>query len=258
MSTLKDPNSLGAYLILPILAVGFALFNKDANKKLFVRPFRKGTLAVFLGVIVSALILTFSRGALLGLILSIITLLCIVTGERVTSYLKKYYIFLIAFIFLVSFFIFQIRNSAIVQDYIFHAAVSTNQEDPNEKRVTLLQDSIYEVIDQPTGYGPGTAGLVSINNPQGGVLTENYYVQIAYEVGWLGIILFVAILSIITYQLSKICRKSPASEMLLSALVAYLFYSLLIHLWSNEAVALQWWLLTGVMLGITLNPKGAK
>jgi hypothetical protein len=258
MSTLKDPNSLGAYLILPILAVGFALFSKGANKKLFVRPFRKGTLAVFLGIMVSALILTFSRGALLGLILSIITLLCIVTGERVTSYLKKYYIFLIAFIFLVSFFIFQIRNSAIVQDYIFHAAVSTNQEDPNEKRVTLLQDSIYEVIDQPTGYGPGTAGLVSINNPQGGVLTENYYVQIAYEVGWLGIILFVAILSIITYQLSKICRKSPASAMLLSALVAYLFYSLLIHLWSNEAVALQWWLLTGVMLGITLNPKGAK
>jgi O-antigen ligase len=197
-----------------------------------------------------ALFFTFSRGALLGLILSIITLLCIVTGERAIAYLKKYLIFLIAFIFLVSFFIFQIRNSAIVQDYIFHAAVSTNQEDPNEKRVTLLQDSIYEVVDQPTGYGPGTAGLVSINNPQGGVLTENYYVQIAYEVGWLGIILFVAALSVIAYQLLRFARKSPASAVLLASLVTYLFYSLLIHLWSNEAIALQWWLLTGAALGL--------
>ncbi len=257
MSTLKDPNSLGAYLILPILAVGYALFSSTANKKLFAREFRKGSLAVMLGVMLVALFLTFSRGALLGFVLSIITILCIVIGERVLVYIKKYYIFLLAFIILVSLFLFQVRNSAFVQDYIIHAAVSTDQEDPNEKRITLQQDAINEIVETPEGSGPGSAGLVSISNPKGGVLTENYYLQIAYEVGWLGIALFVSVLSIIGYQLLKI-RKIPIATVLLSSLVAYLFYSLLIHLWSNEAIALQWWLLTGAILGAMAKLQKAK
>jgi hypothetical protein len=260
MSTLKDPNSLGAYLIIPILLSGFALVRKEVNEKLFVRSFRRGTLAFMTIVMLGALFLTFSRGALIGLVLSIITLLCIVTGQRAVSYLKKYWVFLVAFIFLVSFFLFQVRNSVIVQDYVFHAAVSTDQEDPNEKRVTLVQDAVDDVVETPQGSGPGSAGLVSINNPKGGVLTENYYLQIAYEVGWLGIMLFMAILLIIIRQLaeSKMCRKNPASAVLLSALVAYLFYSLLIHLWSNEAIALQWWLLTGIILGNSLLTTAKK
>jgi len=82
--------------------------------------------------------------------------------------------------------------------------------------------------------------------------------QIAYEVGWLGLVLFIAILSTIIYKLSSICRKNAVSAVLLSALVAYLFYSLLIHLWSNEAVALQWWLLAGVVLGSTISRQKTK
>jgi O-antigen ligase len=254
MSTLKDPNSLGAYMILPILATGLALFSRKANETLFIRSFRREALVVMLVVMLLALFLTFSRGALLGLVLSIITLLCIVTGERVMSFVKKYFIFILAFIFLISFFLFQIRNHSFVQDYVFHAAVSTNQEDPNEKRLSLQQDAINDIVDNPEGSGPGSAGLVSINNPQGGVLTENYYLQIAYEVGWLGVGLFVVILLIITKKLLS-NLQSPISNLLLSSLVAYLFYSLLIHLWSNEAVALQWWLLSGTALGLVLTPK---
>jgi hypothetical protein len=258
MSTLKDPNSLGAYLILPILLTGFALARKEVNEKLFVRPFRREVLVVMLGFMLGALFFSFSRGALLGLGLSVVTLLSIVMGERAVSYLKKYWVFLIAFIFLVTFFLFQVRNTAIVQDYVFHAAVSTDQEDPNEKRVTLVQDAIDDIVETPEGAGPGSAGLVSITNPQGGVLTENYYLQIAYEVGWLGVVLFIAILSIIIFKLAKIARKDTVAAVLLSSLVAYLFYSLLIHLWSNETVALQWWLLTGVVLGTFISVKTQK
>lgn len=249
MSTLKDPNSLGAYLIVPILLVGYALVKKGVSEKLFAWKMRREVLIGMLGVMLTALFLTFSRGALLGLILSIITLLCIVTGERALVYIKKYWIVVVILLLAISYILFSIRNNAIIQDYVFHAAVSTNQEDPNEKRITLVQGAIDDIVDTPEGSGPGSAGLVSINNPKGGVLTENYYLQIAYEVGWLGIAFFVAILSIIAYQLSKICRKSPAAAVMLASLVAYLFYSLLIHLWSNEAIALQWWLLTGVVLG---------
>lgn len=253
MSTLKDPNSLGAYLILPILLSGYAYFKKSVNEKLFIRPFKRGTLLCLTGIMLLALGLTFSRGAVLALALSTVTLLYIVTGQRVLSFVKKHWLYFAASIFLVLFFIFQVRNTYVFQNYIFHADQSTVLEDPNELRVSLFRNVVDDIGRTPLGHGPGTAGLVSINNPNGGVLTENYYLQIAYEVGWLGLALFVAIVSLIGYQLYNIARKSPASAVLFASLIGYLFYSLLIHLWSNEAVALQWWLLAGVVLGLSKN-----
>jgi hypothetical protein len=258
MSTIKDPNSLGAYLILPTLLVGYALVKKEVNEKLFMRPFRREALFMMLALMLSALFLSFSRGALIGLVLGIITLLCIATGKRAWAWVKKYWylVLILVSIFVVS--IVSLRNTEIVQDYVFHAAVSTDQQDPNEKRVTLVQGAIDDIVATPQGSGPGSAGLVAINNPQGGVLTENYYLQVAYEVGWLGAALFALILLTIGRLLQKICNKDMNGQkyvaaVLLASMSAYLFYSLLIHLWSNEAIALQWWLLMGVALGASLN-----
>jgi hypothetical protein len=252
MSTLKDPNSLGAYLIVPILLTGYALFKKQVNEKLFARPFRRGTLALMLGLQLCALLLTFSRGALIGLGLSTVTILYIVTGQRLWVFVKKHLFHFVAILILLSSFSYLFWNSYTFQNIVFHADQSTVLADPNELRVSLTQQAVDDILEQPLGHGPGTAGLVSIRNPQGGLLTENYYLQIAYEVGWLGLALFVAIISIIIYQLSFMARKTPLAAVLFSSLIGYLFYSLLIHLWSNEAVALQWWLLTGIAFGTTI------
>jgi hypothetical protein len=255
MSTLKDPNSLGAYLILPILLSGYAYFKKSVNEKLFIRPFKRGTLLCLTGIMLLALGLTFSRGAALAMGLSAVALLYIATGQRVWTFIKKYWLYTVAIFFLLSSFSYLFWNSYIFQNLVFHADQSTVLEDPNELRVSLFKNVVDDVGRNPLGHGPGTAGLVSINNPNGGVLTENYYLQIAYEVGWLGLALFVGIVSLIGYQLYNIARKSPAGAVLFASLIGYLFYSLLIHLWSNEAIALQWWLLTGVVLGTTTSTK---
>lgn len=253
MSTLKDPNSLGAFLIVPILLSGYAYFKKEVNNKLFIRPFKRGTLLGLTGIMLLALGLTFSRGAVLAMVLSTVTLLYIVTGQRVLGFVKQHWIYFVASLLLVLFFAFQIRNTYVFQNVFFHADQATVLENPNELRVSLFRNVVDDVGRTPLGHGPGTAGLVSINNPNGGILTENYYLQIAYEVGWLGLALFVAIVSLIGYQLYNIARKSPAGAVLFASLVGYLFYSLLIHLWSNEAVALQWWLIAGVVLGLTIK-----
>lgn len=249
MSTLRDPNSLGAYLILPILLVGLSLFKKGVNQELFARPFRQGTLAVMLTLMIGALALTFSRGAAIGMILALVTILSIVTGQRALFFLKKHWLVVAVCLFIISSLLFMFRNTYVFQNVFFHADQSTVLADPNELRVSLTQEAIDEIIDQPQGYGPGTAGLVSINNPQGGRLTENYYLQIAHEVGWLGVILFVTIFLLIMYRLFFMARKSPLAAALFASGVAYAFYSLLIHLWSNEAIALQWWLLVGLVIG---------
>jgi O-Antigen ligase len=254
MSTLRDPNSLGAFLILPILVTSYALL-KQRSKELFGRVVGQRVLMQLLFVQVLCLGLTFSRGALLGLGVSIITLLSIVMGKKLVSLLKKFWYVPVGFVTILFglFVIFQ--DSYFIQNVVFHADESTVLEDPNELRVRLTQEAIQEIIDRPLGYGPGTAGLVAITNPLGGRLTENYYLQIAHEVGWLGLALFVAIIAIIVLQLFQLRHKEPLATLLLASLAGYLFYSLLIHLWSNEAVALQWWLLTGVLLGVTMATK---
>lgn len=249
MSTLRDPNSLGAYLILPILMTLVALIKKGANELIFWRPFRREALAGMTIVMGIALFLTFSRGALLALILSLVTTLSIVTGQRVFVFIKKYWLFVALILIVMSFLTFMFRNSYIFQNLIFHADQSTVLADPNELRVTLIQQAIDEVIETPIGHGPGTAGIVSISNPKGGILTENYYLQIAYEVGWLGVTLFIAVLALLLEKLYLLRKELNISITLFAVGIGYGFYSLLIHLWSNEAVAFQWWLMTGVVLG---------
>jgi len=256
MSTLKDPNSLGAYLILPILLTGYAFMKKSVNNSVFAHPFRREVLGGMLGVQILALLLTFSRGALLGLLFSAVILLCIVKGKQILTLSKQFwYIPVVSIIILVSLFV-TFQNSYFVQNVIFHADESTVLENPNELRITFLRQTTEKVAEEPLGYGPGSAGLVAISNPKGGVLTENYYLQIAYEVGWLGLAIFIAILGLLATNMYKM-RNNPVAVVLLSSLVGCLFYSLLIHLWSNEAISLQWWLLTGVTLGYIL-PKSQR
>jgi hypothetical protein len=256
MSTLKDPNSFGAYLIVPLLITGYALVKRRVNDVLFVRPFRREVLAVMLMVQVAALLLTFSRGALLGSVIGLLTILFIATGGHLLRLLKQYWLVLVVCLVVCAGIFMASKDTYFVQNVIFHADESTIEADPNEKRITLYDQAVEEIIDTPEGHGPGTAGLVSIRNPQGGLLTENYYLQIAYEVGWLGVILFVALLCIVAWQLCRLAKKGDSLALVLfGSLVGYVFYSLLIHLWSNEAVALQWWLLAGAALALTLSPK---
>ncbi len=258
MSTLKDPNSLGAYLILPILLTGYALINKKVNEQLFARPFRRKVLVGMTGIMLLALFLTFSRGAVLGLILGTATMLALTTGKKVLTLARTHWGLVVATLFIIPCLLFMFRNTYVFQNLFFHADKSTVLEDPNELRITLTKSVVDDIWSTPLGHGPGTAGLVSINNPKGGVLTENYYLQIAYEVGWLGIALFVAILYLIFKHLLRTSYSSPITAIMLSSMIGYLFISLLIHLWSNESVALQFWLLSGAMLGLSLSKQDTK
>lgn len=253
MSTLKDPNSLGSFLIVPTLAVGYSLLSSGGAEKVFGRKIDKRVLLVFLIVLLLCQIVTFSRGALIGLVLSVgVCVFFAGFSNRLSlkSLPKKYVLAAISVVVAGLIALPFVWQTYVFQNIVFHADQSTVLADPNELRVQLVQDALADVADQPLGHGPGTAGLIAIRNPQGGVLTENYYLQIAYEVGWLGVTLFVSILSLIIWRLYSIFRRNEAQAViLLSAGVGYLFYSFLIHLWSNEAVALQWWLLVGVVIG---------
>lgn len=251
MSTLRDPNSLGSYLIIiGMLAAGMLLAVRRQRKKKL--------LAALLILTTVCLWFTFSRSALLGFAVASVVFLLLSDNKfkRVLMQRKKLVIVscLAAFVVLAGVFTLA-KDTYIVQNVVFHADESTTLEDPNELRQRFWQESVIRITLQPEGSGPGTAGLASIrNDKQGTVLNENYYLQIAEEVGVLGIMLFLAILTVVAYRLYQ-QKQSTLALALLASFAGLAVTNFLVHIWSNEAVAYTWWGLTALALAPAVARK---
>lgn len=250
MSTLREPNALGAFLIIPTsLAFLLMLRNRTSPKGLIF------FLCVLLNC--SALLLTLSRSAWLGLMISFAVILCIVYQR----YIRQYWVFLActaSILALLTFALaYSLRNTTHFQSYVSHAGQS-QPDDPNSDgyhRIFLIR-GLKGIANNPLGHGPGTAGLASIQNPQGSFLTENYYVQLGYELGLLGVAMFVA-LQVWLYRRLQIGvhNHNEIALVLCASFWAYFLINMLLHSWENEAVAAQWWLLTGFVVAQTESIK---
>lgn len=70
--------------------------------------------------------------------------------------------------------------------------------------------------------------------------------QIGYEVGLLGLAVFIG-LNAYAYVLIRRAH-GVWGVVLLASFWAYVVTNMLLHTWSNEAVAAQWWILAGVVM----------
>lgn len=243
MSTVRDPNSLGSYLIITVNVLLAVLF---ATKRISTRKAIAGALALT----VLCLCFTFSRSALLGFIVAVGTFL-LMSNNPVKRWAKQHFrpvaVSAVVLLVVVAGIFYSVRNTYYVQNVVFHADQSTVLESPNQLRVRFWQESMLAVILEPAGTGPGTAGLASIkNDKQGTVLNENYYLQIANEVGIIGLMLFLLILLGVAYGLYR-RRAYSMSVALLAAFAGLAVTNFLVHIWSNEAVAYTWWGLAALM-----------
>lgn len=249
MSTLRDPNKLGAYLIMPMLFTMSALIRGKWNEELFIHPLRKRVLGIFLLTYTTCLFLTFSRGALLSLVVALLVFFALSHGKVALRFIKKTWWIGALLTTLILAGVAVTHDSYLFKNYVFHADEATTKADPNEKRLILYENALERIAERPQGYGPGSSGLVSVKSDSGQILTENYFLQIAHGVGLAGLALFIMLLAFITRALLKSSYKENiVVAVILSSFAGYLFYSLLVHLWTNEAVALQWWLLAGACL----------
>lgn len=240
-STLREPNVYGAYLLI-IISIVSALILKSRNRQV------RNTAIGLLGLTVLNLYFTFSRSAWVGGAVSVLFFgyWSILRGLDKKIILRVLVVgSVIASLCLASLFV--ARNTYFVKNVIFHADESTVLEDPNELRLRFFRESIELTIANPIGYGPGTAGLVSIrNDEQGVVLNENYYLQIAHEVGVLGLVLFIAILALAFIRLISRLEKGWFYIALTMSLIGLSFTNLLVHIWPSEAVTYTWWGLAGL------------
>ncbi len=240
MSTVRDPNSYGAYLIVPLVILFVWLVRREAQLRKLVPLFVLHLLAIFL---------TFSRGAWIGAIIALGFAAAYILRQHLIRLTKKYAYVLVIMAIIATGILYMYRDSYVVQNVFLHSDKSTVMADPNELRVELQKTAIEGIVNDPEGHGPGTAGIVSIGNTRTGVvLTENYFLQIAYEIGIVGLLLYLSLLVIAAKGVLH-SKNTDMKIILISSFAAYMFISLLIHLWSNEAVAAQWWILAGLLIG---------
>ncbi len=254
MSTVRDPNSYGSYLLI---IVALAATYLRAAKRVGSRYLLIGVL----GLSVVNLLLTFSRSAWLGFgFVSILLLVFWVKDDQRRKKLSRdakvvVSAALIALLVISAGSLYAIRDSYSFQNIVFHADESTVLETPNQKRLRFWRESVNSTVAKPVGHGPGTAGLPSIRNQeQGTTLNENYYLQIAYEVGVVGIALFISILTIVALRLWRSAKRNTIAVALLASFVGLAITNFLVHIWANEAVAYTWWGIAGLVVVVGTKP----
>jgi len=233
-STLRGANPLGAYLILIVSGLVVTL--------------RKNRTFQIISLIITAAVLFFSysRSAWIGTIAALAVLVWL------SRYFIKYMRWVIlaaavTLLLIVSAFFF-LRSNESLQDTLLHTSNnSTSAQDSNEVRAESIKSGIRDVIHEPLGRGPGTAGPASFRNDQHSRVAENYYLQIGQEVGVIGIVLFVAINILVALQLWKV-KKRPLAQILLASLVGITLANMVSHAWTDDTLSLLWWGFAGIEL----------
>ncbi len=250
-STLRGPNPLGAYLL--IIVSGLTTLAVKLKKS------RQSFGIVLLGVAgLICLFYSYSRSAWIGSVVAVG--LVIVIG---ISMKKRQYAYIIAgllglVIIIGAVATIALRHNSHFEDLILHtnqnSAASTSSD---QAHVSYLKTGIKEVLHQPFGRGPGTAGPASVYNNHPARLAENYFLQIGQEVGWLGVVLFIAINLLVGQQL-WVKRRDSLALLLLATLVGITVVNMFSYAWTDDSLSYVWWGLAGIMLAPKLPSTSKK
>lgn len=239
-STLRGSNPLGAYLVLLIaVLVGIAVYakKKDANRA-------RLAYGILLIMTLAALYYTYSRSAYIGAGLAVM-----VIGWRMlkTRQLRLWALGLaICLTILGGGAVLLLRHNTTFENTFFHTDQhSLSSKSSNQVRASALEDGLHDVLHEPLGRGPGTAGPASVHNDHPARIAEDYYLQIGQEVGWVGLYLFLAIIVILGRRLWSL-RDDWLASALLASLIGISFINILSHAWADDTLAFLWWGLAGI------------
>ncbi len=245
-STLRGPNVLGAMMVISLSAITsyFLLKKKQVLKSKQLSWFLG---FMFIGSVVN-LWVSYSRSALGAAILSLLIIVVIIFRHKI----KVPHIigFLTGFLLMFTGMI-ALKDNHFVSTVFLH-------EDPNEAGLVNSnhghKESVIEGITlmakQPAGAGVGSTGSASLFT-QKPIIIENQYLFIAHELGWMGLLLFLAISFTILVKLWQQWLKSTdwLTLAVFSSGIGLMVIGLVLPVWVDDTVSIVWWALAGFLIG---------
>lgn len=227
MATARGPNELGAFVMVVLVLFAVKYFH---TRKLTKYE------GVFLSLALVALYFTYSRSATIGLVIGLsVVALRYAKNKRVVVWSLLAAAALGVLLLVATF-----RVPAL-QTAIFHTEFDDILEDGSDiERIRAQRRAFSTIADNPLGQGPGTAGTASFYQDKGSQITENYYLQLAIEIGVMGVLLFVALLVFVGKELYR-NSNSPLGVAAFATLMSFAFIGLFLHMWTDDLSSYTWW-----------------
>lgn len=237
-ATMRGPNPLGAWLLLPLALAAVTVARQPRNL----------LAGAALGLGICGLVASGSRSAWIGAIVGAVVLaIALVPREKLIKAVKigAIPVLLLGGVFLLL---------ATTMPSLRLAVFRSSPDDPyllegsTEKHWQETAHGLADAAAHPFGQGVGTAGPASFynqNNPP--KIAENYFVQIAQETGWLGLLLFIGISVLVAIHLWK-RRHSTIHAALLASFIGINVINIFLHGWSDDPTSMTLWAIAGVYL----------
>lgn len=215
-SLLAGPNQLASYLILPF----FYLLHRFFISK---KPIFAQSNSYFLLLVALALGLTFSRSALLGLIVATIWMF-IYFGKSARDKIIYSILFIVMMVGAAA--ALALQNGELPRDLLTHgASFSTHLAATKDGLLQFMHGGAVKIL---FGFGVGSAGPTALK--LGGIITENWYLQVLFEVGVIGFIYLLIFLA------GVVAKLYQGSKTLFFTSVALLVNALFLHIFSDNPV----------------------
>lgn len=239
-ATLGGPNQLGAYLILPIVwSVALAVSATQRRHRLIAAGLSMS--------MILALATSFSRSALLGLIAGLVVLFGLFL-PRIQQVWYALAASLAAVLGVGQIRAMALQDGSIIQRFFIRGEVTDKGMivGSDEGHVFAWQNGLDIALRNPLGLGFGASGPASKYGANYSI-TENWYVQILLELGWLGILAFA--LLFVELMRRWWLSNDRVSKVLLASSVGILVANLFLHTYADSTLAIISWTLFGLSYG---------
>lgn len=235
-STLRGPNPLGVYAATALLLAGsYVIKNVKSRKHSIIA-------AVTIISTLIALWYSYSRSAWLAAGVGVL-LLVVHYRQQIP---QKVLTFVGGWGLLVGV-VFMIFGGSLVSHLVLHEdPMEGNDINSNHGHIESLATGMARMVNQPFGAGVGSTGSASLLGDAPFII-ENYYLFVAHEVGWAGLVLFIVIYSLVLWRLWK-RRSAWLAFGLWASGCGVAFAALFLPVWADDTVSILWWGLAATVL----------
>lgn len=240
-STLRGPNPVGAYVVIVLAALASVLARQTARLR---TPLRRWA---YVGMTITSFVVlwvSYSRSAYIGALIALGIVLVATVGRRVSA--RWWVIGCVVVFALVGGLLAAKGNSFISNTLLHENPQGGSSTTSNEGHAQSLQAGFNDLLHHPFGTGVGSTGSASLYG-QAPTIVENQYLFIGHEIGWLGIVVFLALFIIILTRAWQGRRDWLALSVFASG-VGLAFIGLLLPVWVDDTVSIIWWGLVAIAL----------